>query len=351
MEKLVCSCGNFNFIEEKKTYICKACGNRYNKKRMIYCESDVEINNEYYSKRECKGRKVYCVDNNRIAILNKKEYVVINMGRDNLVEANFEITNNAVEVICVSNRIIEFTYNKKINIYDSVTKELLRTIKKDVKFFYTIENGILILDNKKLCLYDFDFTSSKVIFDFGNEYGMDIYIQIKNVSTNNDKSKICLFYTCMQSDNQICGSIYIDKTLRIENRCWEHPYKTIICDFENKKYIVVENNVLFEMDENEDKKYILSLPKLESILDGGISYPEIFIEYPKNIKCCNEKYYFIFDSAFLVIDSKDKGVIYCYIDDRHNLIQSFEVNSEDMIFFSVGNKSYILEKTYEEMYS
>ena len=144
MEKLVCSCGSFNFIEEKKTYICKACGNRYNKKRMIYCESDVEINNEYYSKRECKGRKVYCVDNNRIAILNKKEYVVINMGRDNLVEANFEITNNAVEVICVSNRIIEFTYNKKINIYDSVTKELLRTIKKDVKFFYTIENGILI---------------------------------------------------------------------------------------------------------------------------------------------------------------------------------------------------------------
>ena len=180
---------------------------------------------------------------------------------------------------------------------------------------------------------------------------MDIYIQIKNVSTNNDKSKICLFYTCMQSDNQICGSIYIDKTLRIENRCWEHPYKTIICDFENKKYIVVENNVLFEMDENEDKKYILSLPKLESILDGGISYPEIFIEYPKNIKCCNGKYYFIFDSAFLVVDSKDKGVIYCYIDDRHNLIQSFEVNSEDMIFFSVGNKSYILEKTYEEMYS
>ena len=327
MEKLVCSCGSFNFIEEKKTYICKACGNRYNKKRMIYRESDVEINNEYYSKRECKGRKVYCVDNNRIAILNKKEYVVINMGRDNLVEANFEITNNAVEVICVSNRIIEFTYNKKINIYDSVTKELLRTIKKDVKFFYTIENGILILDNKKLCLYDFDFTSSKVIFDFGNEYGMDIYIQIKNVSTNNDKSKICLFYTCTQSD------------------------KTMICDFENKKYIMVENNVLFEMNENEDKKYILSLPKLESILDGGISYPEIFIEYPKNIKCCNEKYYFIFDSAFLVIDSKDKGVIYCYIDDRHNLIQSFEVNSEDMIFFSVGNKSYILEKTYEEMYS
>lgn len=79
--------------------------------------------------------------------------------------------------------------------------------------------------------------------------------------------------------------------------------------------------------------------------------PEIFIEYPKNIKCCNGKYYFIFDSAFLVVDSKDKGVIYCYIDDRHNLIQSFEVNSEDMIFFSVGNKSYILEKTYEEMYS
>lgn len=89
----------------------------------------------------------------------------------------------------------------------------------------------MILDNKKLCLYDFDFTSSKVIFDFGNEYGMDIYIQIKNVSTNNDKSKICLFYTCMQLDTQICGSIYIDKTLRIENRCWKHPYKTIICDF------------------------------------------------------------------------------------------------------------------------
>lgn len=342
LNNLIC-CNNTNFNRTKDFYICLECGKKYKKKMILYNNQDLTEQRYGKLRMSFKGRKVYKLSSQSIGVLDKNEYKNINI--DNFIETqNYNMTNLALDIMQNEKFIIEKTANKKTIIYNLKNNEIIETIRNKYELIGIVSNSFLCYFDNRIFLYNLETNKEIQIFDFCEQYEENFFCKIKNIDMNYNKNRIMIFYVCRNDTTSLCGSILVnfENEIYCENAKWKRMYECVTYDFEKNKYYATYDGKLMEIINANEENIILVMPKLISILDGGIKTPEFFNECIKKMKIFYDRYFLIYDSSIVVINAINKTPCYCFSDNKHNLIQSFDVIDSNTICFSSGNKVYLV---------